>query len=71
MKVERCEREGVRFLEIDNGRVDYAYCPFQGWVSVNYDFIFEGEKNPVGIRWVVQSGELDKISTEDLEWASK
>ena len=69
MKVERYTREGIRFLVIDNSRVDYAFDPTKGWVSVNYDFINEGKRCHVGIRWTLDEQEVAAIPAEDALWA--
>ena len=70
MNVKRDMINGVKFLVIDHGKVDYAYHPEQGWVSCNADYVFPKELAPssIGIRWKLNKEEIESIPVEDAEW---
>jgi hypothetical protein len=67
-KVNRIVTNGIRWLEINNGKYDYTFDPKEGWVSINYDYGLDGKRDPIGIRWKLTEEELEEISTEDMLW---
>jgi hypothetical protein len=71
MHVKRDMINGVKFLVIDYGRVDYAYnSERECWVSCNGDYVFPKELAPstIGIRWELNKEEIESIPIEDVEW---
>ncbi len=58
----------IRWLEIDNGKCDYTFDPKDGLVSINYDYVIDGKRDPVGIRWKLTEEEIEELTFEDVLW---
>lgn len=68
-------KNGVRWLEVNDGEFDYAWDPKRGWVSICYDYVMNRPdlgfplRTKRGVRWALTEHEIASIPPEDVEWA--
>ena len=68
MNTTRETTNGIKWLEANMGEMDIAYDPRYGWVSINWDYAYQGARSVEGIRWELSPAEIVKIPQKDRDW---
>lgn len=74
IQIERREFCGIRVILC--GYADFAWDPARndgtpwhtGWVSTNSDYVRNGSRNPIGIRWDVRDADELAIIAPHAAW---